>query len=628
MNKTRCPPLHQGPSNAKAKPYHRKTISLPALKKEGGLNLVNKLKKPNIKPQTVAKSDNDNVTYSKICFCSIKNSKYCNDGFNNQKLNGISHSKSKSASTLKLQSNADFFEPQKLDIDFRKDDSKQQFHNISNENFNFNLKDFDNNRPNEFISLFNEKCHQCENVFDITEKNAKNRENKNKVVSQLIKSLTFPTLVRKITKNEVEAAISVFSTNIFREYPPISSFPPSILFDRIESFHDEAWPQFELIFIFLLKIITATHIDSKTLNLAVPSEFVKKLFSCFASPDDRERKATVDLVYSIACRLPDMCGNIFSHIKNALFKSINCEPVYKLSNPQNHKGKITSKFNSCSNIHNYSNFWNTRQVYQFRDNYGNFTEDIRNDDDQKNQFYKNYDYYGIPQILELMSKMAVSIPQFSFIKMDSVILIEPFMCLHELNSFGSFQQQLFTCVEMILTLNNHYVDSFMLFLVNHFPIASQKKQILFLNEIECIVSKFFTFISPYSTLRLLTLISSLFSCPCVDISVKSFSCLFESGFTFLINQFYSQIAPVLFFKAKHAAKHHWDESVRVLSVAFLQELSKMNPNLFNNIISNKDNLSSCHKNEIVKANWDLIKEMAQMNEKPQLFEQNEKKKMK
>ena len=486
-------------------PVHRKTSSLPSLKQDHGLKPIhNLISKPKIVKYSVGKSDLDCITSPNICFCSVS---------------------------------------QKID------NCHQNLVDL-----NYNLKEFEPNRPNEYQALFNEKCHQCEIVLINNTKQSdlynKKLDDKNKVLQQLIKTLEYPLLVRKITKTEVESVVTLFSNNIFREYPPISSFPPSILFDIIESFRDEAWPQFSLIFDFFFKIVTATHIDPKILNSAINPSFVKSLFNCFASPDDRERKATLELTYAIACRLPDRCPNIFSFISNSLQNSINDEPIH----------------------------------------------------------------WGLPQILELMSKISLNMPQFSFKNVDSNRFFGPLISLHQLNNFISFHQQLFLCLEMILTCHQQYVSNLLNFLISHFPVASQTKQILFMNEIHIVVTKFWQAISPCSVLKLFFLIGSLFESPCVDVSAKALSMIYEEGFPQLVNQYYSQAVPFLFPPAKRASKHHWDQSIILLAVSFVHELSKMNPNAFNTIVSRS--ISSLSRNEEVKQNWELIKNMAENQNNP------------
>lgn len=469
-------------------------------------------KLPKLQNFRVAQSDLDSIVSPNICFCSIKSEL--------SDINSISYS-----SKMKDKENI-------IDVS----------------------KKFDLNRPNEFCSLFIEKCQKCKMIIDcyheskndqILYKLMKDKENKKKLLIQLNDALRYPSLVRKITANEVRLIIELFSKNIFRSYPPISYFPPSILFDRVESFHDDAWDQIFEVYSFFISFVTSTYIDPKMLNNELSLSFIKNLFSCFLSPDGRERKQVLEVLYIIACRFPEKCNNIFELIINKLIDS----------------------------IYTKSNQW------------------------------------GLSQILELLSKMMTSIPQFSLSLRDNFlskseslnenlndnsnstsILEQAFLHLHQLPSFPSFSSNLYACINYYLQIQNtekstHLVEKILLYFLNHYPVASQKKQIIILNEIQQIISNFSKVIFPSVAVKLMTFIGrNLFISPCVEISEKSMSFVFEDCFSTLINQYYSQIVPVFYVSSLEVSKNHHDDSIRGLAIAVLQELSRINHRLFNDIV--------------------------------------------
>lgn len=545
----------------------------------------NRMKK--MKKYTIGKSDLDTIISADIKFCSI-----------NPESSDISYHTYLSSYPLNL---------------------KENILKVS--------KKFDSNRPNEFISLFTEKCNQCALIIDsynlltnsndtinlsqenrqkIIENLERDKENKKELLTQLIQSLQFPILARKITSKEIQLCVDLFSKNIFRLYPAVRSFPHSILFDRIESFRDEAWDQISDIYTFFISLVTTPHIETKYLIHPISVSFVKKLFLCLASPDDRERKSVISMLYSISCRLPERSILIFHFIKNILIDSISGEPNFcGISQVLELLSKMMiSSPQFLASLRNNQIFDSSSSLF-----------------DAANQ---NLSEAATARKLEKMLEDGTK----SVSPRNTITILEQiFLSLHHLSNFPSFSSNLYTCIGIYLKNQNNekstnFLDKYILYLLSHYPAASQKKQITFLNEMQQIVSDFSEYILSDTAVKLMKFIGkNLFNSPCIDISDMSMSLIFDKDFSVLVSQYYSQVLPVFYVSARKVSKTHYDHYIRGLAMSVLQELSRIDRKLFNIIIEdmhhnlekqkhkqNEETGPNIYSNR--HASWALIKEAA------------------
>jgi hypothetical protein len=130
---------------------------------------------------------------------------------------------------------------------------------------------------------------------------------------------------------------------------------------------------------------------------------------------------------------------------------------------------------------------------------------------------------------------------------------------------------------MLLDRDNRRVDDCLLYLWNHFPLASQTKQILFLDEVQAVVARRWESMSPYSSRVLFERLSVLFSSPCTDISEKAIGLVFTDGFRQLLKQYYASTAPLLIARATKVSRKHWSGNSAFLAIALLQEISALDP---------------------------------------------------
>ena len=407
-----------------------------------------------------------------------------------------------------------------------------------------NSKDFDSNRPNEFQPLFLAKLHECEKLIDMSPEKSGDRSAKILLLSQLSKSFQHPNLVRKLTVEAIEEVIKMVQTNISRDFPPVTSFPPTFLFDRVESFCDDCWFVLEHVYDVLDAVLRSTHVPHGHLNTSLSHTFIVKLFACFASPDVRERNAVKANLYTIAGRTPDKVMFLFTLIKNAMIDAMSDQPIK----------------------------------------------------------------WGLPQILELFHDMSSTIPQFTSLSFE-FLLKQILIPLHLMTNFAEYYMQLLSSIEVILVRNSNFVDYLIFFLLNHFPIASQKKQMVFLQELDDIVTRFWQVVLPNCAFVLIARLAYLVTSPCIDISQRAFMILFSDPVVMLIKQYYCKTAPVLVARATAAARSHWHEAPKNLALCLLQELQRMDPSAFNLITSPTGSIRLSYDEQAAqrKANWEMIK---------------------
>lgn len=390
--------------------------------------------------------------------------------------------------------------------------------NIEKEHDIKNSKKFEPERPNEFAQLFIEKCHEVS--YNVYKK--ENVELKTALFNQLINSFQFPTIIRKMNQECITAVLSSFSNNIFsRALPAISSFPPCLLFDRIENYYDVQWPILQQSYNLLENLLISSYVPISLLQQSITHEFIIRLFRCFASPDSRERQYVKSLLYTIAGRIPERGTDIVVYIKKSFIDAINGEPIH----------------------------------------------------------------WGLPQILELFSRIIQSVPQFTANSFDDV-LEQNLLPLHFSIDFISFFVPITSVVKTLIQRNTNNTNTVIIFLLNHFPIATQKKQMAFLKEIAEIVKLYFDFVSPLTSKALFERISVLYSDECAEIAEESLSLIFSEGFPQLLSRYFTSTVPNLYIRAKSVAGSYWSESVTFAALAAIQEMSRIDLNAFKKITNN------------------------------------------
>lgn len=372
-----------------------------------------------------------------------------------------------------------------------------------------------------------------------------NVEIKQSIFEDLISSFNFPNLIRKLDQGCAEEILNVFTQNILvRSFPKITSLPPAILFDRIENYYDRQWSILVLSYKLLNLFMVSSYITPNLLMQTISQEFISKLFRCFQSPDSRERQEVKSILYAIAGRIPERGMIIMSLMRKSVIDSINDEPIH----------------------------------------------------------------WGLPQILELFTSIITSIPQYTRSNFDD-ILKQYLLPLHLSHQFTSFSTPILNLVKTVIQKNPKELASIVVsFLLNHFPAASQKKQIAFIKEIEEIVKNNYKFITPTTTKLLFERISMLYSDDCAEIAEQALLLIYADGFHQLLSQYFQSIAPLLFYRAQKVSKIYWYEPISMVALTTMQEISRIDPDAFAKVTANFDSFIQTianHENEREKI-WNLL----------------------
>jgi hypothetical protein len=142
---------------------------------------------------------------------------------------------------------------------------------------------------------------------------------------------------------------------------------------------------------------------------------------------------------------------------------------------------------------------------------------------------------GLPQVIELFTGLVQSVPSLMTNPFDSVLLHE-MMPLHLSSEFQLYSQPLISCVVILLGRSRYNVDKCLMYLLNHFPCASQRKQTLFVDELSSIVDRYWEWISPMVSRYVFERMSGLWPSSCVDVSEKAQNLFFTNGFVNLLKQ--------------------------------------------------------------------------------------------
>lgn len=225
---------------------------------------------------------------------------------------------------------------------------------------------------------------------------------------------------------------------------------------------------------------------------------------------------------------------------------------------------------------------------------------------------------GLPQVLELFNSMIATIPQFTSLSF-AIVMPQIFMPLHLMSNLAAFHSQLVNNVDVILSRNPRFVDPFLLFLLNHFPIASQKKQMVFLGEIDNLVGRFWQVVLPHCGCMILSRISALFSSPCEEISERALTMMFSDGFVGLLKQYFSRIAPIIMIRANSVTKKHWHDVPQNLAMCLLQELHRIDPVGFSNLTGGTGSIRLTFDDKAAQrdATWRTVRETAEQLHNPE-----------
>jgi hypothetical protein len=184
--------------------------------------------------------------------------------------------------------------------------------------------------------------------------------------------------------------------------------------------------------------------------------------------------------------------------------------------------------------------------------------------------------FGLPQIFELFTNLLQSIPALAKETFESV-LFQELMPLHLSSEFQLYSGQLLSCMLFLLERNPRNSDQIVMYLLNHFPCASQKKQNLFIEELVALVQRLWESLSPRTARILFERITVLFSSSCAQISERAIVLVIADGFKQLLKQYFGTLGPLVVARALKVSRGHWNAESTFLAISLLQELSQLDP---------------------------------------------------
>jgi hypothetical protein len=190
--------------------------------------------------------------------------------------------------------------------------------------------------------------------------------------------------------------------------------------------------------------------------------------------------------------------------------------------------------------------------------------------------------FGLPQIFELFLMLIQSIPIFVKNSFD-FILSQCFFPLHLSSEYQRYSAPLLSCTLALLERKPMNVNPLLMFLLNHWPVRSQKKQVLILSEIENIVKKFWDVIDAGVIRILFRRISLLITSSCVELSENAIIMLQANGFLRLLRNYYLDVTPFILDSGIEVASTHWSNYCASLAISLIQDLSEMDPQNFSKV---------------------------------------------
>jgi hypothetical protein len=134
--------------------------------------------------------------------------------------------------------------------------------------------------------------------------------------------------------------------------------------------------------------------------------------------------------------------------------------------------------------------------------------------------------------------------------------------LMTLGEFAAFQAEFFALVGAVLDRDPQLAPLFAHFLLTHWPVQDQKKQLLFLEALRGVVGDFWKQI-PRDLLRLCLLKTvALFKDCAPELARQALAVFVEPGFLGLLSKFPAELARAVYAQAREVAECHWADAVR------------------------------------------------------------------
>ncbi|XP_051129508.1 serine/threonine protein phosphatase 2A 57 kDa regulatory subunit B' kappa isoform-like [Andrographis paniculata] len=154
----------------------------------------------------------------------------------------------------------------------------------------------------EKMNLFISKLSLCCVVFDFTDpvKNVQEKELKRATLLELLEFVSENP--PKFSEPAILASCKMCSINLFRVFPPSCRSRASSLGENDnddQPTFDPAWPHLQLVYDFLLKLVTSTSLEVKVAKKYVNQSFLLRIIDLFDSEDPRERDSLKAILHRI-----------------------------------------------------------------------------------------------------------------------------------------------------------------------------------------------------------------------------------------------------------------------------------------------------------------------------------------
>lgn len=211
------------------------------------------------------------------------------------------------------------------------------------------------------------------------------------------------------------------------------------------------------------------------------------------------------------------------------------------------------------------------------------------------------------ELLDCSSNIISSFP--IPLKQDAIELFRyGFLPLHRLDNYPFFYKSLLLCILKFISKDLLLVDEYVLYMIHHFPIASKRKQNLFIKEIEEILLNFGSNISDKLIGTLFRLISSYIPSPCTQLSESALCVVTNSRLQCLLHNHSQRIMMNIVLSFLDAKSSHWDERIREKMNSNEKFVQYISPDDYNRIVDNQKMLVSRlrkQQDDAVK-NWEII----------------------
>ncbi|XP_051137328.1 serine/threonine protein phosphatase 2A 57 kDa regulatory subunit B' kappa isoform-like [Andrographis paniculata] len=152
----------------------------------------------------------------------------------------------------------------------------------------------------ERMNLFINKLNLCCVVFDFTDP-AKNGHEKELKRATLLELLDFVSQnpSPKLTEPAISASCKMCSINLFRDFPPNANGSSGENDSDDEPTFDPAWSHLQIVYDFLLKLVSSSSLEAKVAKKYVNNSFILRIIDLFDSEDPRERDCIKAILHRI-----------------------------------------------------------------------------------------------------------------------------------------------------------------------------------------------------------------------------------------------------------------------------------------------------------------------------------------